>query len=235
MGNHQRSGFTLIELLVVIAIIAVLAAILFPVFAAARKKAQQTTCLSHEKQFALAYISYAHDYNDTVAPWTNAQGKVLQDFMLPYTTTKAMYVCPSDTGLRYIGGPTYKPTYSFWRNSYLDRWSGYFATHPIKLGAIPFPTLIVFIGDGPSNSGEHTWGLNPTNPLQTQWPGYRFGDDRHSGLGDYAFVDGHVKALLPTAIQSTNTDSATDTIPKWGSPAHPQLPSCDGSHPWYRP
>ena len=62
----RNKGFTLIELLVVIAIIAILAAILFPVFAQAREKARQATCLSHSKQLALAVHMYAQDYDETL-------------------------------------------------------------------------------------------------------------------------------------------------------------------------
>ena len=60
----MRKGFTLIELLVVIAIIAILAAILFPVFAKAREKARQTSCLSNVKQIALGMLMYAQDYDE---------------------------------------------------------------------------------------------------------------------------------------------------------------------------
>src|SRR5499425_1856457 len=64
--NPQRTlrGFTLIELLVVIAIIAILAAILFPVFAQAREKARQATCVSNHKQIGLAIMMYAEDYDE---------------------------------------------------------------------------------------------------------------------------------------------------------------------------
>src|SRR5437016_5404992 len=61
----RKPGFTLIELLVVIAIIAILAAILFPVFAQARAKARQATCLSNQKQLGLAWVMYAQDYDET--------------------------------------------------------------------------------------------------------------------------------------------------------------------------
>ncbi len=60
----KKQGFTLIELLVVIAIIAILAAILFPVFAQAREKARQTTCASNEKQMGLAILQYQQDYDE---------------------------------------------------------------------------------------------------------------------------------------------------------------------------
>src|SRR6187431_865584 len=64
----KRRAFTLIELLVVIAIIAILAAILFPVFAQARAKARQSTCLSNHKQIAIAILAYCQDYEETLPP-----------------------------------------------------------------------------------------------------------------------------------------------------------------------
>jgi prepilin-type N-terminal cleavage/methylation domain-containing protein/prepilin-type processing-associated H-X9-DG protein len=67
----SRSAFTLIELLVVIAIIAILAAILFPVFAQAREKARTISCLSNSKQLALAQLMYAQDYDEEIVPWWN--------------------------------------------------------------------------------------------------------------------------------------------------------------------
>src|SRR6202011_6192032 len=68
---RQRSGFTLIELLVVIAIIAILAAILFPVFAQAREQARKAVCLSNCKQIGLGMMMYVQDYDETypVASW----------------------------------------------------------------------------------------------------------------------------------------------------------------------
>jgi prepilin-type N-terminal cleavage/methylation domain-containing protein/prepilin-type processing-associated H-X9-DG protein len=68
-ARHRPSGFTLIELLVVIAIIAILAAILFPVFAQAREKARGAACLSNQKQLGTAVLMYAQDYDETIVPW----------------------------------------------------------------------------------------------------------------------------------------------------------------------
>src|SRR3954465_10134691 len=68
MRDHGR-GFTLIELLVVIAIIAILAAILFPVFAQAREQARATACLSNCKQIGTAILMYSQDYDESLVPW----------------------------------------------------------------------------------------------------------------------------------------------------------------------
>jgi prepilin-type N-terminal cleavage/methylation domain-containing protein/prepilin-type processing-associated H-X9-DG protein len=92
----KRNGFTLIELLVVIAIIAILAAILFPVFARAREKARQASCLSNTKQLALASIMYSADYDGVyVNSWV--YGSSWLEMIQPYTKSWALMNCPSMT------------------------------------------------------------------------------------------------------------------------------------------
>jgi prepilin-type N-terminal cleavage/methylation domain-containing protein len=76
--TSRQRGFTLIELLVVIAIIAILAAILFPVFAQTREKARQATCLSNLKQIGMGVLMYAQDYEETMPVWCDYAGNYVK-------------------------------------------------------------------------------------------------------------------------------------------------------------
>jgi prepilin-type N-terminal cleavage/methylation domain-containing protein len=100
-------GFTLIELLVVIAIIAILAAILFPVFAKAREKARQTACLSNGRQIGTAYMMYAQDYDEMLLPaCVGTGGPRWFNLVQPYMKSDRVLVCPS---ARYQNIPSYVP------------------------------------------------------------------------------------------------------------------------------
>src|SRR5579875_3864530 len=102
----KNKGFTLIELLVVIAIIAILAAILFPVFAKVREKARQTSCASNERQIGYGLLQYVQD-NDEAMPQTYYGNKGASnqskgwykwmDAILPYVKNYQVFTCPSDT------------------------------------------------------------------------------------------------------------------------------------------
>ncbi|MCS7311135.1 MAG: DUF1559 domain-containing protein, partial [Armatimonadetes bacterium] len=101
----RARGFTLVELLVVIAIIAILASILFPVFAQARESARQTSCLTRFNQIGRALAMYTSDY-DTMQPLTqyfasfsgqeNCEDRILAQLLMPYVKNWVMFRCPSD-------------------------------------------------------------------------------------------------------------------------------------------
>jgi prepilin-type N-terminal cleavage/methylation domain-containing protein/prepilin-type processing-associated H-X9-DG protein len=108
--SGRPAGFTLIELLVVIAIIAILAAILFPVFAKAREKARQTTCLSNTKQIGMALMQYEQDWDEanpgvwfgpaSAGAWSRPSDATLyykwMDAIFPYVKSEQVFNCPSD-------------------------------------------------------------------------------------------------------------------------------------------
>ncbi len=101
-------GFTLIELLVVIAIIAILAAILFPVFAQVRENARKTQCASNNKQMATAMIAYTQDYENNfppsrayVFPINNQNARIWVAMVKPYIKNEQIHLCPSATDTRY--------------------------------------------------------------------------------------------------------------------------------------
>jgi len=126
LNNTNKRGFTLIELLVVIAIIAILAAILFPVFAKVREKARQTSCLSNEKQLGLALVQYNEDYDEKWPQGSSSTGAgtVTAGFgwigtIYPYVKSTGLLKCPDDsTTGGTVGGINYSPvSYGFNSNA----------------------------------------------------------------------------------------------------------------------
>jgi prepilin-type N-terminal cleavage/methylation domain-containing protein/prepilin-type processing-associated H-X9-DG protein len=117
-GRGSRRGFTLIELLVVIAIIAILAAILFPVFSQAREKARAISCLSNAKQSALAIGMYEGDYDEVVIPcylysvhWTQGTPYLewWMDLAQPYIKNSQLFLCPDRSSTYTFGRDSYPP------------------------------------------------------------------------------------------------------------------------------
>jgi prepilin-type N-terminal cleavage/methylation domain-containing protein/prepilin-type processing-associated H-X9-DG protein len=189
--RKPRSGFTLIELLVVIAIIAILAAILFPVFARAREKARQTSCLNNVKQIALGLQMYSADYDDRLPGYRNNAIHSIkwQHMILPYVKNEQLYLCPS--GERPTGTSP-SSHYGF----------AYYYLNYRLIAELTHPAETICVGER-AVSG---WGGVCYAPSQdTLWPTANPGDVHNNGA-NYAFVDGHAKWLSQNdAMRSGNS------------------------------
>jgi len=191
VADAMKKGFTLIELLVVIAIIAILAAILFPVFARAREKARQTSCLSNLKQLSLGVLMYAQDYDETMPYAVIGVMGGNMDFVLdtiaPYTNNKQIELCPSDGSQGSVdltAAPFLMSRYSYIPNSSIMGLAiqGVQVDTALKLADIHKPAECVLMCDGDLDESQL-----PTAMLI--WP-----DFRHNEMANFSFADGHAKS-----------------------------------------
>ncbi|MDI9587318.1 MAG: DUF1559 domain-containing protein [Acidobacteriota bacterium] len=191
---RYEKGFTLIELLVVIAIIAILAAILFPVFARARESARRTNCLSNLKQLALGSMMYAQDYDEKL-PVGATQGNPLLNVvqaLWPYVRNRPIFYCPSITVLVPYN-PLLENTDANWTAGNIGYYffsmldihphTGPFITrHPPRQLTLSSDTDLWMWSDV---FGAFYWNQNA--PFSHGMPKWSF--------TNVAFVDGHVKAM----------------------------------------
>jgi prepilin-type N-terminal cleavage/methylation domain-containing protein/prepilin-type processing-associated H-X9-DG protein len=215
---RKRAGFTLIELLVVIAIIAILAAILFPVFAQAREKARQNSCLSNMKQLAIGVQMYTQDYdelfppyNDAVPDWGNpdpatrkkADGAWRTNYLWciqPYTKNQQIGACPS-VSVQEAG----QEVTPLSRGSYMG--NGVIMGMP--LAAVTNPADMVYMQEYRMLT-RYAW-LRPACTSATKcgyWCWWGVPDNRpgysnvHMEGGNFVHVDGHAKYKKNQAIRS---------------------------------
>ena len=156
-ADKRISGFTLIELLVVIAIIAILAAILFPVFARARENARRSSCQSNLKQIGLGVLQYIQDYDERFPkishPIAAAPPYGWADTIQPYLKSVQIFKCPSFTGPT-SDVPNVVGYSSYWMNSGLNDDPGNGVVGKSQ-AAVNNPSLTILNGDG-GNSSPHT-------------------------------------------------------------------------------
>jgi len=200
----QRRGFTLIELLVVIAIIAILAAILFPVFARAREKARQSSCLSNVKQIMLAHNAYMTDYDGFTCPsyLPGPPATFWAQHLEPYLKNQGILICPSAPAQGAGGVSTSNIGYG-WNYNYLTyappgRTAGY-GGYTAQDAQIQSPADTIVAGDSRNNLD---YVIAPHAVGTTYSPEYR-----HNDGANFGFLDGHGKWMKPDdAIQVAHWD-----------------------------
>jgi prepilin-type N-terminal cleavage/methylation domain-containing protein/prepilin-type processing-associated H-X9-DG protein len=203
----SRSGFTLIELLVVIAIIAILAAILFPVFAKVREKARQISCLSNTKQLALGFVQYEQDFDEKtpngVNPYGGGQGWAGQIY--PYVKSAGVYLCPDDSITPDHSSSSTPPVIPFNVSSYIYNSqvsiviqpAGTIAPDSVSLAAYNAPASTVLLAEC-----EWSTGYDITRGYQNSTASAAAGDDYPAYFGGSAGGIGIGGAYDPSGFNS---------------------------------
>ena len=223
---QAKKGFTLIELLVVIAIIAILAAILFPVFAKAREKARQTTCLNNMKQIGNGLMMYVQDYDETYPGWVaglcNPAGP---DNLNPYIKNLSVWQCPSG----YKGSKT---TYTIdgvvqsivvnigVNDCMLDARpseSTWFYDHVAGMSEIVTPAEFVTFADaGPTSGKSWMTGASFYPPTPAYGITCAAITSPHNDGANVGFGDGHAKWMRGEAISQHGGPPANGDCPTIG-------------------
>jgi prepilin-type processing-associated H-X9-DG protein/prepilin-type N-terminal cleavage/methylation domain-containing protein len=229
VARFRPSGFTLIELLVIVALIAILAALLFPVFTASREQARQSACASNLSQIGKAILQYADDWDGYFSSAENTDGKLRnwKDFLFPhYLSAKDVFLCPSNpigwgaqedywgrrpssvtdptTPLRGDDSGLYPVSYDI---SDSEGWK--------TVATIRYPSETILVGE--TRKG---WGIVTGTFESSGEPAFRHGIVHHHNKRiNFLFVDGHVKALK--AIQTLTPIDFWEPELSYASPSDP--------------
>jgi len=237
----RSSGFTLIELLVVIAIIAILAAILFPVFSQAKAAAKKTADLNNQKQIATAVFMYAGDHDDRTFHTHHdlEDGETIADLypwyqpLQPYIKSDAIFRDPTVTDAVTIFPSTLfnATVWAQYRTDYLI--NGFFA-HGASLSSFSRPSEQILTAERHASIAFFDYHAWPSSAVDGSWErgfldgsGYKIGDvksdsqvldpqntGRHLGGNNYAFADGHAKWLRFT--QTLDKTKPVSDPHNWG-------------------
>ena len=226
MFKKVFKGFTLIELLVVIAIIAILAAILFPVFAQAREKARQTSCLSNMKQIGTAIQLYTDDFDECYPTGSCSNKESRNDWIgytrtLPfilwgYTKNAGLFCCPSCPGKSQVvkNGDYGYPATSYAMNAVILSANGMASEPPVSMAQIGNPSEIMFLQEHNTNDPSQGWCFY--NPYRYSGDGTYSkvtcvgvlptwdGQCPHNGGMNVTYADGHAKFAKAGSLTYAN-------------------------------
>jgi prepilin-type N-terminal cleavage/methylation domain-containing protein/prepilin-type processing-associated H-X9-DG protein len=238
-GAMQKfRGFTLIELLVVIAVVAILAAILFPVFAKAREKARQTACASNERQLGLGILQYVQDYDEQTPILAKSDNRGWAGRIYPYVRSTAVYRCPDDApsaSVSYMINNAFSApgfmNISLWTApaktvlfAETDFGSGtpFDITSPTESSS---PRMYVDVGGPDPNDGGRilaACGALGGRAFLSSWQKSPTG--RHTDGSNFILGDGHVKWLRGSAVSS----GFPPQTPDCNQDDTPHVPNCYG-------